>query len=120
MNSTLPPAVGDVARLADLIGLEAALALVEAYGGTRVYIPHEPTEWLADLVGEAAAAILCGTRSGENLEVPLGRQWRVLVYKAQGLSRSAIARRLVCTESAVGRILRANGLTRPQLDLFQR
>jgi DNA-binding NarL/FixJ family response regulator len=104
MNSTLPPAVGDVARLADLIGLEAALALIEAYGGTRVYIPHEPTEWLTDLVGAPAA----------------GRQWRVLVYKAQGLSRSAIARRLVCTESAVGRILRTNGLTQPQLDLFQR
>jgi len=58
----LPGALGEIAEVA---GLQAALAVAEAVGGTRVDLPARlpETHWLIDVVGrEAAAAIVARFR----------------------------------------------------------
>ena len=52
--ASLPGVLGDIARVA---GVEAALTLAEARGGTQIYVPPKPDadHWLSKLVGEDAA-----------------------------------------------------------------
>lgn len=69
-------------EIASVIGRDAMLALVAACGGTRIYIPAEPTDdhWLIDVLGRAHAEKLCAhftvhgsSRSsgrGVHLEIP--------------------------------------------------
>jgi hypothetical protein len=47
--------------IADAAGLDAALKLADAYGGTRVSIPARVSDdhWLAQLVGLEAAKAIC-------------------------------------------------------------
>lgn len=118
--SHLPPATDDVARLVDLIGEEAALRLIEARGGTRVYCadPDEDRS-LTGIVGLDAAAKMRAKYGANRVKVPVGRQWRVLCYKAMGLPHAKIARRAGCSETTVGDILRRYGRPAPaQLDFF--
>ncbi|MGD9769469.1 MAG: hypothetical protein AB7U62_17680 [Pseudolabrys sp.] len=114
----LPPPTDEVRRLVDIVGAEATLALIEAHGGTRFYVPRMPNERLVAIVGEPGAAALASLLGGEYLKLPLARAWRVLVYQARGLSYPAIARRVGCTEGAVWRTLSRHGLTQTQYDLF--
>ncbi|MDP3408209.1 hypothetical protein [Bosea sp. (in: a-proteobacteria)] len=116
----LPPATEDVAALVDLIGEEAALRLLEAKGGTRVYCSEaDEGRVLAEIVGLDAAAAMRRKYGGTRIKLPVGRQWRVLCYKAMGLSRPKIALRAGCSETTVDDIVKRHG--RPastQLDLF--
>ncbi|RIV82972.1 hypothetical protein D2V17_14315 [Aurantiacibacter xanthus] len=89
-----------------LLGDGAFIALVEAFGGTRVYIPVTP-----DADHEIAAAI--GTdmahRLGQRyapavLRIPLARAFRARHYRAKGLSNAQIARALGITESGVDKL----------------
>lgn len=73
MIDGLPPLLAEIAEIA---GLEAALAMAEARGGQKIYIPSPdrvgPTHWLAETVGLDAARKL-GARFGSNLiEIPFG------------------------------------------------
>lgn len=118
----LPPPTEDVAPLVALIGDDAALRLLEARGGTRVYV-SDPEEGraLADIVGLDAAAAMRRKYGATRVKLPVGRQWRVLCYKAMGLSRPKIALRAGCSETTVDDIVKRHG--RPattQLDLFAR
>jgi hypothetical protein len=118
----LPPPTEDVAPLVELIGEKAALRLLEQRGGTRVYI-SDPEEGraLADIVGLDAAAAMRRKYGATRVKLPVGRQWRVLCYKAMGLSRPKIALRAGCSETTVDDIVKRHG--RPdttQLDLFAR
>lgn len=120
--SALPPPTEDVAPLVELIGEEAALRLLEARGGVRVYVA-DPAEGrsLADIVGLDAAAAMRRKYGSTRIKLPVGRQWRVLCYKAMGLSRPKIALRAGCSETTVDDIVKRHG--RPastQLDLFAR
>lgn len=115
-----PPPPAELAHLSDVIGADATLRLIEAYGGTRLYIPKEPAEdtLLAQVVGLRAAWAMARPFGGDYLRVPLARAWRVMVYRGRGDSYAAIARRLGMTESTVGKILQAAGATQKQLSLF--
>lgn len=116
----LPPPTDDVARLVDLIGEEAALRLLEARGGTRVYCadPSEDRSLVA-IIGLDAAAKMRAKYGANRVKVPVGRQWRVLCYKAMGLAHSKIALRAGCSETTVGDILNRYGRPTPiQFDLF--
>ena len=74
-HSWLPALLAEIAEVA---GLEAALKLAEARGGTEIYVPAEaPADhWLTEAVGQQAAAAICrhftGSGPGCRLEIPLG------------------------------------------------
>jgi len=93
--------------LTALIGDRAYLALVEHYGGTRLYVPKTAT--LSDLpghIGDDPAGKLASAYGGEYLKVPLDRELRARHYKGRGLSNAEIARRLGITESGVERLFK--------------
>lgn len=111
----LPGVLGEIAEIA---GLAAALAVAEAVGGTRAYIPRRPDadHWLVRAVGaEAAARIadyLTTGRTGSEIEFPIGpagsyvkerqcRARRLRELTAQGLSNRQTAQRVGITERAV-------------------
>ena len=50
-----------LAEIAEVAGLDAALALAAARGGTQVWIPRRvgPKHWLVEAVGLAAAQAIC-------------------------------------------------------------
>lgn len=70
------PAV--LAEIAEVAGLEAALALAGARGGTEIYVPPsvDADHWLVETAGAEAAAAICrhfaGNGHGCRLEIPLG------------------------------------------------
>ena len=96
-----------------LIGKDEAFALVEAFGGRRVFIPAYHTEGtkLREAVGASSAALMAARFGGLYLKVPLARQWRATVYRERGTSWSGIATAIGCSESSVGRYLKDTGLT---------
>lgn len=66
----LPPIVQEIA---DLIGLPATLKLVEAYGGTRLYVPKrfDPDHPIVKLIGHELAALLFARFGGQDqFDVP--------------------------------------------------
>ena len=73
--SWLPALLAEIAQVA---GLDAALKLAEARGGTEIYIPAQATDghWLVETVGSEAAAAICahfeGGGRGTRIELPLG------------------------------------------------
>lgn len=110
----LPPVL---AAIAEVAGIEAALKVARAYGGTRVTMPLLPDgdNWLKAVVGsEAAAAIIQTLGSTRRVDIPLGpsasyfrtRREQVLQMRKltdEGLNAPAIARRLGTTERSVRR-----------------
>lgn len=65
----LPESVLD---LIDVIGINAALTIVEQRGGIRLYVPAKATEshWLADLIGLDALQKLVDVYAREEIEIP--------------------------------------------------
>ena len=118
-ETNIPP-TPEVMRLSDIIGISAALALIEAHGGTRLYVPRTLSEGinLPGIIGEEAAGKLIREHGGCYLKIPVARAWRTLVYRGHGQSYADIARRLGCTEGTVWRILNEHEMTTRQLDLF--
>ncbi|MBK5958797.1 hypothetical protein CCR97_11330 [Rhodoplanes elegans] len=91
---------GLLAEIAEVAGLDAALALAAARGGTRVRIPAQADDdhWLVRCVGRKAADAICiHFRQGSNrprgvyVEVPLGRTANARRVMAQALARGASA-----------------------------
>lgn len=68
--------------LVDLIGAAAALKLVQARGGTRLYVPLTLSEGLllVQLVGELAAAVLIEAHKGNSLEIDRGEK-AILLFR---------------------------------------
>lgn len=67
----LPPLLREIVARTDLA---AALALVRAYGGIRLYVPvkFDPDHPLAKLIGHAHLAALVERYAGDILEIPKG------------------------------------------------
>lgn len=89
---SLPPPLDEIAEVA---GLEAALAIAEAVGGTRVSIPPRPAagHWLTELVGEETARLICrhfATLSPEGAD--RGARHIVMPRGPRALHRQARAR----------------------------
>ncbi|MEM1284932.1 MAG: hypothetical protein AAGH43_06060 [Pseudomonadota bacterium] len=69
-------------EVADAIGVDATLSLIEAHGGARIFIPAtcSADHWLATLLGHEKALKLCGAFSvapegrnvGAYIVLPLG------------------------------------------------
>jgi hypothetical protein len=123
-----PPPPAEIAWMVQAIGLDNALAVIERFGGTRVYLPVGSGEGseLAAIIGRQALSDLrqarearAGAAGTESyLKVPLVKQWRAAVYRAERDSYARIALRLGCTERAVAKWLREAGLTERQGALF--
>ena len=61
-------------NLVEVIGLDAAEALVAAYGGVRIYVPiRSAPEGLLATLGRAATEALSHRYGGERFDVPSGR-----------------------------------------------
>lgn len=120
MTAPLPPPTSEVAHLVQLIGAEATLALVERWGGTRLYLPERPNPdgELWAVVGADAARYLSERYGREQIEVPGARQWRILIYRGRGMTHAQIARATGCTERNVRRTLARAAEGDRQLDLF--
>lgn len=116
----LPDPPPEVMRLAEVIGVPAALALIEAFPGLRPYIPKQPTERIIAVIGPEAAEKLARAWGGEYLKVPSAKPWRVTIYRGRGFSYADIALRVGLSEDGVWRILSRAEMTSPQLDLFER
>lgn len=65
----LPPSA---AEIVSAVGIEAALRLVDAWGGLRLYVPHYMTEdhSLVNLLGGDSADRLAAHFGGERIQVP--------------------------------------------------
>lgn len=101
-------------EVADVAGLDAALALAEAYGGRRVKLPSSfrPGSWLDKTVGEEAAKAIIGHFGTAPLDIPLAGAGTYAQLRrnmaarfdeltAQNASAAEIARALGITERAV-------------------
>jgi hypothetical protein len=115
----LPPPTPDVRRFVQALGPDAALAVIEARGGTRLWVPGQATgSTLVQELGEAATLRLVEAFGRGPIKVPVAREWRVQIYRARGMSYAQIARATGCSETSVHRILAGSGLTvSRQLDL---
>lgn len=71
----------DVGRL---VGVEAALRIVETWPGVPLYIPAKigPDHPIARAIGPEAAAKLSAEYPGETLEVPVALKWRLAMRDA--------------------------------------
>lgn len=97
----------------DLVGLAEHLrpteivALADAFGGTRLYVPTKITEGhqIAKVIGYAAAQRLWNGIGSGAFRVPLARELRASHYREQGWSIARIARQLGMTETGVTKLL---------------
>ena len=98
-----------LSELIAIVGEEAALKLVRAFGGTRLYVPHspEPNDLLASTIGHFAATKLARIYGGDRVDVPNPppRRIRIMQLRATGMSVDAIARELRCTRRRVFQVL---------------
>lgn len=98
-----------LAEIADLFGVEAAVALVEHFGGTEVKFPARPTEDHPVLIalGEDLGRALCAYFGGELIYIPHGKRSStradVSRLEAAGYDRATIARRLGISQRHVRR-----------------
>ncbi len=109
-----------------VIGITHTLAIVDRWGGIRLYIPprSSPDSVLANLIGMEALARLCAEYGRETpREIPrCARALRAIrdrkvVLDAQARPVHEIARELALTERAIYKILRRQRAVE-QADLF--
>ena len=109
--------------LAEVIGESAAVRLSVRYGGRRLYIPKEPAP-AGDFVGAIGyknALLLAARYGGTHMEMPLerGKRERIVMFSKRGLTVSAIAEVVGCTERHVKQVraeYRANGNQLSRID----
>lgn len=125
--------MSELSHLTELLGESATVALIEAYGGTRLTVPRRADGDVAlrAALGDAAFLKLVQYFGGSVLTVPLARSWRARIYRQNGMTFAQIARACGVTESAVykmlagdpqagrrGRPLGGRAVMPGQLDLF--
>lgn len=93
-------------NLKALLGDTAFVALTEAFGGTRLYIPHNLTadHEIAKAIGLDLALKLSKRYAPDTIRVPLAREDRAVHYRANGLSNPQIARKLGMTEAGIDQL----------------
>jgi len=102
-------------ELVELVGDDGAAALIEQFGGTRLYVPYTPKkkDTLTMSIGMAAAVKLARIFGGDRVDIPNPTARRLLIRQlhASGQSVDAIARQLRCTRRRVFQVL-AEGRSR--------
>ena len=98
-----------LAELESVIGADATLSLIEAKGGTNIFIPATitPDHWLVDLLGSDAATKLCqyfaiGSLNSHGDTVGL-RGGRYTIPNGKGRAHRLRQRQAVLTASLAGR-----------------
>jgi hypothetical protein len=97
----LPGVLGEIARLTTV---EVAVAVAKSWGGTRLYLPHEPRSdhQLARVIGVKPARIICRKLGGRRHDIPSARpalRWAEArrLREEEKLSHAEIALRLGIT-----------------------
>lgn len=102
-------------ELVDVVGLDAALAIVEARGGVAFYVPvtARPDHWLAGIIGLPALEKLVAYYQGDEIEVPrcaaalrAAREQQIAAEYAAGDSNATLARRYGYTERGIRKLRR--------------
>jgi hypothetical protein len=112
-----------LAEIAEVAGLKAALAMAEARGGSRVYIPRHPGpgHWLTVAVGAVAARKIAdhfaAGSAGIEIELPVGPHG---TYVRQQRARRARMHALVKDGVSIDRIAREVGIDRSNVKRFKR
>jgi hypothetical protein len=92
-------------ELMDALGEDGFLALTEAHGGVRLYVPKDASgSQLSSEIGCDSAARLSKLFPGGYIRIPLAREFRARHYRSRGDSNAAIARRLGLTETGVDKL----------------
>ena len=109
---------GVVGELAELLGVDKALALVEAYGGVQLYVPQTMTadHRLVKMIGPEAAGKLSDRYGGELIRsiprcaayVRSARDQEIRTRYTGGESAMALARAYAVTERQIWRIVSAD------------
>lgn len=99
-------------KLVKIMGIHAAFCLIETYGGSRLYVPATDLEKskLAAVIGLGPLKSLSEVYGREQIAIPLGKPWRIIVYRSRGMKYSDIARAVSCTERSVNRVLADYGM----------
>ncbi len=120
MTPDLPPPPAELAWLSQHLAPPALLTLIQAFGGTRLYVPKSPNQAspLVQAIGREAALALAAAHGGEELSIPIARHWQIRCLKQKGMSYRQIALKLGVTEITVFNHLQAARLTNAQPDLF--
>lgn len=108
----LPNSVRD---LVDVVGLKAALEIVEVRGGARLYVPKRPhrAHWLSGVIGWDKLRDLSAIYGGEEIEVPTCAERKRKLFEREiataagtGVSVAELARRYRYSESGIRKLLR--------------
>ena len=101
--------------LVELIGLDAALELIKARGGTQVRLPKTatPEHYLTGIIGYEALETLCTVYGGDTLEPPRCvnalralRDAAILRDHREGQTIAALALKNQMTERGITKVLR--------------
>jgi hypothetical protein len=121
-----PRAPAQIEWLIEAIGVDAALLVIEAHGGTQLHIPSgvgssppAVRQRFEQRFGKETTKALIRNFGGGVIHVPICAQWRTELYSARNVPHVEIARRLGCTVSTVWRRLNRDKWqsTFQQLDL---
>lgn len=127
---THPRTPAQLQPFVDALGTDGAVTFFLTFGGAEFFIPVEPkgASKLVEVMGLDAARALSATAQHCILpkRIPTAKPWIALVWRARGLPKAEIARRLHVTDVTVRRWLAGHGgtdegLTAPdtdQLSLF--
>ena len=97
------PALAAVDEMANAIGVDKTLILIDRIGGGRQFFPKNPRpdSLVVRLIGLEDALKLADLYRGDRPYIPLSKRSLILRLRAQRLTVTEIARRLRCSERTV-------------------
>lgn len=117
MNVDIAQLPQTIAEISEIVGIDATLRLVEAWGGVRLYVPRQMPEdhLLVSTLGREEAELLAEHYGGETIlisrclaAVRAVRNTRIQKDRENGVSIALLALRHSLTERQVYSILAAN------------
>ena len=102
-----------IREMAEIIGLNNALAVVSLCGGNSLYIPKTVNKkhWLIQVVGLEAMQTLCNYYQGDTLELPRcsnAIQWitrQSIIRDSDTMTAPGLARKYGYTERGIRKVL---------------
>jgi hypothetical protein len=87
-------------EMADHIGANTVLQLIDRFGGQKIYVPVKAEGWfIADLIGADKAEIFCHIYQREDLELPVGTA-ELFAARATPILAAVRAKEMTYTEAA--------------------
>ena len=112
------PLPAELQEFGDALGAENTLRLIEAYGGTQLWVPqtYDPARPnVADLIEEFDGPMVRAMiqRWGKGvLKIPNAKWWRARLYRARKMDVARIARKLGVDIKTVWKYLADAGMTK--------